>query len=235
MLLRGCWRLRRRMRDVLLLFACPRRPSLIRRLEEPCASGKEGKSIPSQKKASLTQWRRVRGRILLVPVVPVRPRPPSAPCSLPLQAPFHPILPSAPACLRPYSLPPQARFRPILPFHPRLPSAPTQLGTPAPAGIAPTRTNKSMHTYTHARQPRTCTRTHTVTRMLWHTHTHTPTGSDTALWHTHTHARTHARPPARPPAVTRTLWDTHRTHTNMHAHAHTRASVVRAFVGVSES
>ena len=61
----GCWRLRRRIRDALLSFACPCRPSLIRRLEVSCASEKrantKNQSISSQPQVSCTQRRRVRG------------------------------------------------------------------------------------------------------------------------------------------------------------------------------
>ena len=47
----GCWRLRRRIRDALHLFSCPRWPTLIRRPEVPCTPEK-GSNRPSSHHAS---------------------------------------------------------------------------------------------------------------------------------------------------------------------------------------
>ena len=70
----SCWRLPRRIGDVLLLLACPRWPTLIRRLEVPCTCKKRANtkfdSIPSQPEVSRPQRKRDRGGIVPATTVP---------------------------------------------------------------------------------------------------------------------------------------------------------------------
>jgi hypothetical protein len=70
----SCWRLPQRIGDVLLLLACPRWPTLIRRLEVPCTSktreNTKFDSIPSQPEVSRPQRKRDRGGIVPATTVP---------------------------------------------------------------------------------------------------------------------------------------------------------------------
>ena len=64
---------------------------------------------------------------------------------------------------------------------------------------------------------RTCTASHTVTRI--HTHTHTFIHTHTARTHTHTHVHTHTHTHAHTHMHTHTHTHTH-AHTHMHTHTH---------------